>query len=119
MADVLIFDPDTKDLIELRKSVHTPDYEGKPGVIINPVIPRDVEWKYLKVTDDNKSVVSKDQATIDQIDADDAAAAATAAQQKQDLESAVNFIKGLVGADVKIEEHKPVLEALIRIVASR
>jgi hypothetical protein len=54
MADVLIFDPHSTPVpnrgIELRRSVHTPDYENRADAIINPVLPEGVPLRHLKVS---------------------------------------------------------------------
>lgn len=39
MANVLRFDPATGKVGDYLTSVHTPEYEGRSGVLINPVLP--------------------------------------------------------------------------------
>ena len=49
MSDVIIYDLTTNNVLRYMRSVHTPDYQGNPDVLINPIIPRDVPLYYLTV----------------------------------------------------------------------
>jgi hypothetical protein len=53
MSNVLIFDPVNGNAIQYLLSVNTPDYEGKPGNLINPdmIGIESVPIKYIKVVD--------------------------------------------------------------------
>ena len=73
MANILIYDQATGKLIDYKKSVHTPDYSSRPDVLVNPVIPQGIPYKYLKV--DNGLVVELSQVEKDAVDQAEADAA--------------------------------------------
>lgn len=73
MANVIIYDKDAspKRVIKYLISVNTPDYSGRPDVLVNPVLPGG-DIKYWKVVD--SSVVEMTQEEKDAIDSAEAAA---------------------------------------------
>jgi hypothetical protein len=52
MANVFIYDPATGKGKEILFSVNTPDYQGQPGVLVNPdaTLIKTVSPEYLKYT---------------------------------------------------------------------
>lgn len=49
MADIIRFNVTTGQVLEYRRSVNTPDFEGLPDVLINPVVPANVAVADMKV----------------------------------------------------------------------
>lgn len=74
MANVAIYDLDgtPQAVISYLESVNTPDYEGRPDVVINPSIPVGVAIKYLKHV--TGSIVEMTQEEKDAVDAAEVAA---------------------------------------------
>jgi len=48
-SNVLIYDTKTGRVKAYLRSVNTPDWEGKEGVLINPKLPEGVPLRYMKV----------------------------------------------------------------------
>lgn len=49
MADIIRYDTNTGLVLEHRRSVNTPDFEGRADILINPVLPSGVAVSDLKV----------------------------------------------------------------------
>lgn len=49
MSDVIKFDVSTGRVSAYLKSVNTPDFQGRPGVLVNPALPKDFVSAYAVV----------------------------------------------------------------------
>ena len=67
MANVIIFDVVTGDVLQVLYSAHTPDYENQPNCLINPNIPANTPLRHLEVIEG--AVVFKSQLERDAADA--------------------------------------------------
>ena len=85
MANVIIFDTETKRVKKYLKSVHTPDYSERADVIVNPSLPYGVAIKYWKV--DNGKIVEMSQAEKDTIDTAEVEAATAAQEALKDVDN--------------------------------
>jgi hypothetical protein len=54
MSNIIIYDQATGAVKQYLESVNTPDYQGKPGVLVNPDITvlKTVPMEYVKVAHD-------------------------------------------------------------------
>lgn len=71
MSNIIIFDKVTKKVKEYITSVNTPDYSFRDDVLINPVLPPNVAYKFLKaengciveMTQDEKDIIIAEEET--------------------------------------------------------
>ena len=98
MGAVLIYNPADGRVLQYRKSVHTPDFEGRADVLINPDLSAvyDLDIKYWKVLLPN--VVAMTEGEREEIDLADAAEAER--QHALDRVSRGNSIVSKIGARV-------------------
>ena len=76
MANIAIFNPTNGRILEYKESVNTPEYAGRPDVLINPVMPAGVPIRFLKVVSGVPTEMT--QGEKDTIMSNEAAAAAQA-----------------------------------------
>ena len=96
MAHIAIYDKVTKRVLEYLRSVHTPDYQDRDNVLINPGLPG-CEMKYWKV--EKGAIEEMSQAEKDKVDAEIQAAIDAIEEARKDidnLEKAVRVLAILV-----------------------